>query len=187
MRREAGTQGKSEIDECLDTFLTTSLHLARTKAGGCDSQHLSPSRGNRMVSHIQGHPHMRPLQLASNGGEGPHVFDRPSRLACNCYSCWKKKDFSIGIIHNHPSIILRIQFILYKQNMTWPYFYNMKKFSIWKQIFFIFWGVIWHGIICYWFPFINILIILICIILKTLFELNVAIYFGCKMKNSREA
>lgn len=60
VRKEAGEQGKSEIDECLGTFLTTPSHLARTKAGGCDSQHPSPSRENRKGAHIQGHPHMPP-------------------------------------------------------------------------------------------------------------------------------
>lgn len=46
-RAKAGAQGKSEIDECLGTFLETPLLLAGTKAGEYDSRHPSPSQGQR--------------------------------------------------------------------------------------------------------------------------------------------
>lgn len=71
VRGEAGAQGKSEIDECLGTFLTTPSHLPRTKAGECDNRHPSPSQGQQEGGTHTGTPTHAPLQLASIGRKGP--------------------------------------------------------------------------------------------------------------------
>lgn len=80
VRAKAGVQGKSEIDECLGTFLETPSHLARTKAGECDSRHQSPSQGQHEGAVHTGTPPTALHPVGLQWQEGPHVFEWPSLL-----------------------------------------------------------------------------------------------------------
>lgn len=80
VRAKAGVQGKSEIDECLGTFLETPSHLARTKAGECDSRHQSPSQEQHEGAVHTGTPPTALHPVGLQWQEGPHVFEWPSLL-----------------------------------------------------------------------------------------------------------